>query len=218
MALSPEDHDFSFPDTPFEGLRKERAEHGTAGYQLKDLHGGHDRMIRMHVEGRSNKDIARELDVTEHTVSYTLRSDLAQHRIGELRVMLDMDITSDKISNKLHDGAINAAQYLVDVVEGVSQGEGASVSEKVKASIELLRFDGYQPTQKIEKKIEHGYMGSVGITHILKRAEEISLHATPVLTQDSSAIVVDVSSAEVEEVEHVGLSSSPPSQEPLSDG
>lgn len=218
MAVSPEDYNFNFPEIPFGELRQERAAHGTGGYQLRNLRGGHDRMIRMHVEGRSNKDIAQELEVTEHTVSYTLRSDLGLQRIGELRMLLDLDLEGDKIAVKIHDGAVNGAQYLTDVIEGIGQGEGASVSEKVKASIELLRMDGYQPTQKIEKKIEHGYIGSVGITHIMKRAEEIGLHTPQLPSQDPSTVVVDVSSVEVEEAEHGGSASSSPSQEPLSDG
>lgn len=171
--LDPANYDFSFPDSPLDSLRKERAEYGSAGYQLQRLKGVHDEMIRMHVEGKSNKEIAVALDRTTQSVSEGLRCELAVERIAELRIMLDMDIGTDTIQLKIHDGAVNAAQYLADVIDGVGQGEGASTNEKVKASIEMLRMDGYQPTQKIEKKVEHGYLGTIGVEHILKRAEEI---------------------------------------------
>lgn len=78
------------------------------GYQVEKIRACHQRMLDLHLVGKSNTDIAQELEVTPTTVNSFLSSHLAQHKIAQRRDKIE------KIQNEAIGHSVTRARDILN--------------------------------------------------------------------------------------------------------
>lgn len=105
----------------------------------------HRMILFMKAQLMSNKEIARELDLTETTVSQVTRQPWFRHALAQRME----DAGGDIIYKTLHGAALDCVYNLIDIANG--KVEGTKVSDMRAANDSLLdRFLG-KATQRIEQ-------------------------------------------------------------------
>ena len=117
---------------------------------LKALNQRHYRILDLAVLGRTNAEIARELQMSEGQVSIILHSPQFQHEFAIRRESIvehaDEQLVDgeDEVTKALREGAVDAAKKLVESVNAADR------SLAVRASGDILDRAGYPKVQKRE--------------------------------------------------------------------
>jgi FixJ family two-component response regulator len=139
-------------------------------YELKELRARHQEVIRLSLLGLSNKDIAGQLGVSEQMVCYTVNSELAKEKMGQLQISADTDAVD--IAAEIKKIAPQAIDLLGDVVQGLRD---APISLQVKVAQDVLDRNGNGKIQRVQGNVAHSYYGKVGIEQIKERATELGI-------------------------------------------
>lgn len=110
-------------------------------YDLQKLRARHHAIIRMALAGHTNKQIADELEITEATVGYTLRSTLAQEKMSQMQAILDLQ-NVDMLA-RLEGAAPIAFMELFEVMTTT-----ADERLKAKTAVDIIDRAGYSPIKR----------------------------------------------------------------------
>jgi len=144
-------------------------------YQLKDMWERHHEINRRLLLGQKSKDIAKEMGITEATVSYTKNSHLAQKELSIMKVARDAD-TID-VARQIREIAPQALEVLEDIMNGDETPE----TLKAKVATDLLDRAGYSPPKKVIGAIAHQHFSKDDITKIKERALNIGINSGNVI-------------------------------------
>jgi hypothetical protein len=117
------------------------------GASIRQLNQRHFRILDLAVRGRTNAEIARELQMSEGQVSTVINSPNFQHEFALRRERVtrqadeEMIDAEDEVDKVLREGAIKAARKLIDAVD---TGE---MPIAVKASSDILDRTGHPKVQ-----------------------------------------------------------------------
>lgn len=131
-------------------------------WELKRLKALHREIIRQHILGLSNVEIAAKLGCTKQTVSNTLTSKVAREQIAVMQGVMDMG-TMDIIEYMKH----NSMPVVLEMEEMI---EDPATPHAVRAGLmkDWLNRAGFAPVQKIATL--HGELTSQDIEDIKNRA------------------------------------------------
>jgi hypothetical protein len=131
------------------------------GSLVKSLNQRHFRIIDLAVLGRTNQEIAKELNMTAGQVGAVLKSPQVEHefairreRVSELNDQKVVD-AEDEVTKALREGAIAAARKLITAVNSPDE------SLAVRASGDVLDRAGYP---KVQKQIGGGSQTTLVVT------------------------------------------------------
>ncbi len=154
-------------------------------YQPQELNARHREMIRLHIKGLTNREIAAELDRSESTVGYLLDSDIAHLQIAEMQSSLDVDAMN--VAELLDEAALAGAEFLRKIATGdVTVGHAL----RVRTSMDVLDRTGHGKVTKVHGEVLHGYLGSTKGLQALK--ENARKHSIIDVTPSSSSSSVEL--------------------------
>ena len=151
-------------------------------YQIKELWERHNEINRRLLLGQKSKDIAKELEVSEATVSYTKNSKLAQKELSIMKVARDAD-TID-VARQIREIAPQALEVLENIMNDVETTE----TLKAKVATDLLDRAGYSPPKKVIGAIAHQHFGKADIEKIKERAMNIGINNGSIIEVDSAEV------------------------------
>lgn len=135
---------------------------GEKKYQITHFWGRHKQIVRLHVQGYSNVQIAEFLGVTPQTVSNTLNSRIAHDQIQNLNE--GIDDTVKEVAAHIQDIAPRAVQILEEMMED----ESVAGSTRARIADRILDRAGHMPTQKVQNL--HGFVPSPAALEALKKS------------------------------------------------
>lgn len=138
---------------------------GERKYQIEHMWNVHHEILRLSLTGMKGVDIARQLNISEATVSTTLNSEIAKRKMARLQGARDMDAVS--VSKKIQELAPKAVEVLDKLLD--SQVEAI----KFRTAADVLDRAGHGAVKK-ELNIS-GHLSKEDIDEIKNRAKEIGL-------------------------------------------
>lgn len=139
-------------------------QNGEQGYDLQKLKGIHHRIIRLHLEGLSNKDIAQALGCTPQMVSYTINTDLAQEKIAVLNGEMDLaQLNAQRQAREL-------APVAVEVLQEIMLDRNNKATDRRLAANSVLDRGGLPKSRNVS--VQQSHLSSGDIDDIKKIAKE----------------------------------------------
>ena len=146
--------------------RRAKKPDGGGKWEAKALQTRHHQIIRMHLDGMRNIDIAEQLGITACNVSDVLNSDLARQHIAKLTAAADKTAVVSHL--EFQAAAVEANKYLRDIIKGV---EEAPVNTRVQVCQNYLDRAGYAPIAKSQVAVAHGHFDPDDLKALKERAE-----------------------------------------------
>jgi len=150
-------------------------------YQLQRIQEQHHEVLRQLVLGRKKVDIARDLGITTATVGNIANSEITKR---QLRIMQSArDAKSIDIANHIQEIAPKGLKLLGEIIEGVNEGEGASLALRAKTAESMLARAGFGEKHVMESRHLHAHVTGETLQEIKEAArrldaEEIEVEET----------------------------------------
>ncbi len=145
---------------------------GKRKYQLKELRARHHEILRQKQLGASNRDIARNLDVTPTMIQYTVNSELGIEKTSEMNALALVDTVD--VAHEIQEASVQAIRFLRDIVSGDVE-DGVSPALRARTSVEILDRAGFGKTINVNGSMNQGYCTPETIKLIKSRAREIGI-------------------------------------------
>lgn len=149
--------------------RTPQVEPGEHRYEITHLWDRHKAILRLLVQGWSNKQIAMHLGISPQTVSIVRNSALAQEHLAHLHDLADLECSS--MNARL---AANAPVAL-EVLEEMMTSPATEEKTRAKIALGLLDRAGFGPSQKTLHKHQHMHVTPADIEDIKRRAREAGM-------------------------------------------
>lgn len=120
-------------------------------FEVSEMRELHHEIVRLHVSGMSGRDIAKQLDVSEQMISYTLNSKVVQDKIELMRAARDAD-TID-LTKEIRNKAPKALKLLEDIID--DHGENYHMALAARTAENWMNRAGYSPVHKFEGAVAH---------------------------------------------------------------
>lgn len=136
-----------------ESLDGRRALYG-AKAQIKELRARHQMIMRLHLVGVSQKDIARILEITPQMVSIVQNSDIYKAEFVKMQAATNEKAVEDAVDIRKRIEAL-AGQSLT-VLEEILRD--AMTDDKLRADVafDILDRGGYRAAQKVDHTVNFG--------------------------------------------------------------
>lgn len=118
---------------------------GRRRVQLKELKAVHQEILRRHVAGQQNVDIAKDLSIAPGTVTTTVQSTLGAARIAELEAAADAEIAGVSISIR------NAAARAFEKMQELLEADDTSNSLRFAVARDIMDRAGLGAVQKVAR-------------------------------------------------------------------
>lgn len=155
---------------------------GNGQYNLQNLRGKHRIIIRMHISGLKNLEIADSLGISEAMVSYTLNSPLARQQMAILQGQADL--TSIDVLQE----AMGLAPVAMEVYEQIMLSPGAKDSDRKSAADSVMEIAGHRGRRTVD--VNHRVVTDDYILEAKRRARERA-GASGMLVDAEDAVVVE---------------------------
>ena len=149
MVLNP-----TFLDYPIPAIPDPPSSDG-GQFQLKRLRHMHREIIRLHLIGLKNTEIAAQQGVTLAVVSYTLNSPLAKQVLSNNED--EMDVEARTIHQRLEE----IAPVSVDIIEDVLLDADTPAILRLKAAESILDRAGYGKISRVQGSHVHAHAVTV---------------------------------------------------------
>jgi DNA-binding CsgD family transcriptional regulator len=149
-----------------DGRRARRNEERAKVGDVRTLQARHYQVIRMHVDGMKNVDIAEQLGITPMSVSQIINSDLSREHIAKLTAAADKTAVVSHL--EFQAAAVEANKYLRGIIRGE---EEAPVNTRVQVCQNYLDRAGYAPIAKSQVAVAHGHFDPDDLKALKERAE-----------------------------------------------
>jgi len=150
----------------------------------------HHEIVRRLLIGQKVVNIAKDLGISEATVSYTRNSPIVRDKLEIMKGARDAE-TLD-LAKRIRENAPQSLKLLEDIISGEVDGVSVGVGLRAREANTMLARSGFGPIQNFKGAVLHGHYTSEEIDDIKKRAVEDGL---------KSGVVVD---GEAEEIKEVG--------------
>ena len=118
-------------------------------YEIKSLWQRNHEIINLAARGFKQTEIAEILNITPHTVSATLNSELGQKKLSEIRYERDLD--AKKVSERIRV-LTNKALDVYDKIFNDESGEMGLKEKKETADTVVLELSGLRAPTKIQSQ------------------------------------------------------------------
>lgn len=162
-----------------------RLPEGNRKYQIKELWNRHEEINRRLLLGQKSKEIAKDLGISEATVSYTKNSKLAQKELGIMKAA--RDASSIDVAMQIKEIAPQA----LEILEEIMHGDETQQSLKAKVATDILDRAGYSPPKKVLGMTVHSHFTGDDIEKIKERAKMVGISNGNVV-KDSEVIDAEV--------------------------
>ena len=134
-------------------------------YQIQRVWEIHHEICRLAVIGVKHIDIAKQLNITEASVSNCLNSAVVKEHLHVMR--LARDASSIDVAKQIQEMAPKALQLLDDVLEG---SKDASLGQQISVATDVLDRAGYAPPKVIKGEFAHAILTKEDIEDIKRGA------------------------------------------------
>lgn len=146
---------------------------GHRKYNLEHLQNVHHEVMRLLILGLKHRDIARMLDITPATVSYTANSTSCRRQLEVMRGARDSDAID--LGKRIKELAPKALEVLDGLMDTAPQ------NIQLSAAKDILDRAGYTPVTRVRNENFNMNFTPSEILEIKERAREIGLIASPVI-------------------------------------
>ena len=136
-------------------------------YQIQRLWDIHHEICRMAVLGVKPVNIAKDLGITEVTVSTCLNSEVVKQHLHVMRLARDAD--SIDVAKQIQELAPKAIALLGDILEGE---HGATTGQRFAAANSVLDRAGFAPPRVIKGEFAHAFLTVEDIEDIKRKARD----------------------------------------------
>ena len=150
----------------------------------------HHEIVRRLLLGQKVVNIARDLNISEATVSYTRNSPVVRDKLEIMKGARDAE-TID-LAKRIRENAPQSLRLLEDIISGEVDGIPIGVGLRAREANTMLARSGFGPVQNIKGAILHGHYTGEEIEDIKKRAHETGI---------KSGLIVDAEVVEVTDEE-----------------
>jgi predicted transcriptional regulator len=127
---------------------------GGAKAQIKEIRARHQAIMRLHLIGVSQKDIAEVLEISPQMVSIVQNSDIYRAEIGKLQRQATDKVVEETAD--LHKRIERLAGKSLDVLDDILNDALADNKLKADVAFDILDRGGYKSAQKVEHEITWG--------------------------------------------------------------
>lgn len=120
----------------------------TEMYEVEQLQARQQEIVRLHVLGLKNVEVAEQLNISPQTVSNTINSPLVQSYLRTLQE--GRDVSTKEINTQLNSLRVDAVNAFKDILQ--DQVEGVTPSLKMRAATEVLDRTGHGKEVKINNR------------------------------------------------------------------
>lgn len=135
-------------------------------YQIQTLWNVHHEIIRLSLIGMKAVDIAKQLDITEASVSNCLNSSIAKEHLHIMKMARDAH--SIDVAKQIQELAPKALEILESVIKG---DVDATVGQKIGVAEDVLDRAGFVPPRIIKGEMLHAHLTADDIEEIKKSAK-----------------------------------------------
>jgi len=151
-------------------------------YDIQALRAVHMEILRRHFLGQKSKDIARDLRISESTVSYTINNPMAKEYLKELSEEADEEVVD--VAKRVKEIAPEALR----VVEKMLRDEEQPARLRAQIAWDILNRAGHAPAKKIEGTMTHGVFTVSDIMELKKRLKEAGVKSGTVVEAEAEII------------------------------
>jgi len=135
----------------------------------------HHEIVRRLLIGQKVVNIAKDLNISEATVSYTRNSPVVRDKLEIMKGARDAE-TLD-LAKRIRENAPQSLRLLEDIISGEVDGVSIGIGLRAREANTMLARSGFGPIQNIKGAILHGHYSREEIEDIKKRALEDGLKA-----------------------------------------
>jgi hypothetical protein len=143
-------------------------------YEIKKLWALHHEILRRKILGQTNREIAKDLNITEPVVSYTTNSALGKRHLELMQGAVDKEVVD--IKAKIKEMAAEATKVLEAAL-----ASDQPMALRVKAATDILDRAGFPKVTRNENL--NAYLTPDDIESIKKRAREEGLTVEAEITE-----------------------------------
>lgn len=133
----------------------------------------HHEIVRRRLLGQKVVNIAKDLGISEATVSYTVNSPVVRDKLEIMKGARDAE-TID-LAKRIRENAPQSLRLLEDIISGEVDGNAVPLNMRRIEANTMMNRAGFAPVQTIKGAILHGHYTSEEIAGIKKRAVEDGL-------------------------------------------
>lgn len=135
-------------------------------YQIQKIWDLHQEIMRFLLLGHTHVDIAKQLDITEATVSNVANSALVKERLAVMRGARDAEVLDLSVEIK------RFAPEALELLQNLMRDSNTGIKHRIQIAIDAMDRAGYAPPKIIEAKHLHAYFTATEIEDMKKRAHE----------------------------------------------
>lgn len=153
---------------------KRRLPMGNRRYEIKEIQGRQREIIRLHLEGLKNTQIAERLSVTTATVSNTLNSQPVVEIMAKLQEKADEKVIDNH--EALMEWVPKAIECHAEILTAkITTDEGNEVyvypaPTRQRSADRFLDSTGFGRIQRVQGQVVHGFLAPEDIEDIKRRA------------------------------------------------
>jgi len=137
---------------------------GNRKYSLQRLQSVHMEILRRHFVGQKSCEIAKDLGISEVTVSYTINNPLAQEVLENLQA--GADASAADVQGRIKELAVDAVEVLEEMMTPI-----APPALRLRAATDVLDRAGHGAVKKVEGRVVHGMFTAEELAAIVARAK-----------------------------------------------
>ena len=144
---------------------------GNRKYNIQGMWDIHHEILRLLLIGMKPIEVAKTLNISPVTVSYTANSPIAKRRLDVMRGARDADALD--VSQQIKNLCPAAVRVLEDSLSSDLE------ANRLKASLAILDRAGHAPVQRIKAEHTHNHFSVEEINDIKQRARDLIVDVVP---------------------------------------
>ncbi len=133
-------------------------------YQIKRMRDIHQEICRLLILGKTNREIAYELGVSESMVSYTINSEIVKRQLEVMRGARDKESFDVAVEIK------KFAPVALKILQEIAQDPNSSPRHKIQIATDMLDRAGFGAPKKVEAQHLHAHLTADDIKELKLRA------------------------------------------------
>jgi len=142
-------------------------------FEVSEMWDVHHEIVRRLLIGQKVVNIAKDLNISEATVSYTRNSPVVRDKLEIMKGARDAE-TLD-LAKRIRENAPQSLRLLEDIIDGEVDGTTVPLNMRRQEANMMMNRAGFAPIQTIKGEVLHGHYTKDEIDDIKKRAVEDGL-------------------------------------------
>jgi len=144
-------------------------------YQIKTMNDRHHEIARMHAVGYKNKEIAKQLGITEMSVSQVINSAVVKLKLDTLRG--NRDSKTIEIIDTIDEMLPDAVKIFENIIDGgdLKEDDAQYNAMQLRAAEKILGIGGYSPVKRTENRNISATLTTDDIRELREDADRIGI-------------------------------------------